>query len=68
MYYTLERPGRVQLLVNSADGRHVQVLHEGVLPAGEHRYEWSTGHLAPGVHYVTLLLDGEPLVKRAVKL
>ena len=66
--YTLERTGRAQLLVNSADGRQVQVLHEGQLLAGEHRYDWSTAHLAPGVHYVTLLLDGEPLVKRAVKV
>ncbi len=68
VYYTLERHGRAQLLVNSADGRHIQVLHEGNLPAGEHRYDWSTAHLAPGVHYVTLLLDGEPVVKRAVKV
>jgi hypothetical protein len=27
-----------------------------------------TAHLAPGVHYVTLLLDGEHVVKRAVKV
>jgi hypothetical protein len=68
VHYTLERPGRAQLLVNSADGRHIEVLHEGVMPAGAHRYEWSTAHLAPGVHYVTLLLDGEHVVKRAVKV
>ncbi|MDX9750036.1 MAG: tail fiber domain-containing protein [Flavobacteriales bacterium] len=68
VHYTLERPGRAQLLVNSADGRHIAVLHEGVMPAGAHRYEWSTAHLASGVHYVTLLLDGEHVVKRAVKV
>jgi hypothetical protein len=38
------------------------------MPAGAHRYEWNTAHLAPGVHYVTLLLDGEHVVKRAVKV
>ncbi|MCW5900500.1 MAG: tail fiber domain-containing protein [Flavobacteriales bacterium] len=66
--YTLERAGRVQLLVNSGDGKQLQVLHEGLASAGDHSYDWHTAHLAPGVYYVTLLLDGEPLVKRAVKV
>lgn len=66
--YTLERAGRAMLLVNSSDGKQLQVLNEAVLEHGDYRYEWSTGHLAPGIYYVTLLLDGEPLVKRAVKV
>ncbi len=66
--YTLERAGRVQLLVNSSDGKQLQVLHEGLASAGDHSYDWNTGHLAPGMYYLTLLLDGEPLVKRAVKV
>jgi len=48
-----------------ADGRGAG---RGAWPAGAHRYEWNTAHLAPGVHYVTLLLDGEHVVKRAVKV
>ncbi|MBX2980039.1 MAG: tail fiber domain-containing protein [Flavobacteriales bacterium] len=66
--YTLERGGRAQLLVNSSDGKHLQVLEEGVRSEGQYNYTWSTAQLAPGVYYVTLLLDGEPLVKRAVKV
>ncbi|MCW5897974.1 MAG: tail fiber domain-containing protein [Flavobacteriales bacterium] len=66
--YTLEHAGRVQLLVNSGDGKQLQVLHESLASAGDHRYDWHTAHLTPGVYYVTLLLDGEPLVKRAVKV
>ena len=66
--YTLERGGRAQLLVNSSDGKHLQVLEEGERSEGQYNYTWSTAHLAPGVYYVTLLLDGEPLVKRAVKV
>jgi hypothetical protein len=66
--YTLERGGRTMLLVNSSDGKQLQVLHEAVLSAGEYQQEWHTSHLAPGIYYVTLLLDGEPLVKRAVKV
>jgi hypothetical protein len=66
--YTLERGGRAMLLVNSSDGKQLQVLHEAAMQAGEYQQEWQTSHLAPGIYYVTLLLDGEPLVKRAVKV
>lgn len=66
--YTLERGGRTMLLVNSSDGKQLQVLNEAVQQAGDYQQEWHTSHLAPGIYYVTLLLDGEPLVKRAVKV
>jgi len=68
LYCTLERAGRMQLMANSSDGRDLRMLSEGQREAGEFQYEWSTEHLAPGVYYVTLLLDGEPVVKRAVKV
>ena len=68
LYCTLERAGRMQLIANSADGRDLKVLQEGQREAGEFQYEWSTENLAPGGYYITLLLDGEPVVKRAVKV
>jgi hypothetical protein len=66
--YPLERGGRTMLLVNSSDGKQLQVLQEAVKQAGEYQQEWHTSHLAPDIYYVTLLLDGEPLVRRAVKV
>lgn len=66
--YTLERGGRMLLLVNSSDGKQLRVLQEGVQEAGEYQQEWHTSHLAPGIYYITLMLDGEPLVKRVVKV
>lgn len=66
--YTLERSGRAQLLVNSADGKQLKALYEAAQEAGQYQYTWNTGDLVPGVYYVTLLLDGEPLVKKAVKV
>jgi len=66
--YTLERGGRTMLLVNSSDGKQLQVLGEAVQQAGDYQQEWHTSHLALGIYYVTFLLDGEPLVKRAVKV
>ncbi|MBK9147859.1 MAG: tail fiber domain-containing protein [Flavobacteriales bacterium] len=68
LFCTLERAGRMQLLANSADGRSLLVLSEGQREAGEFQYDWTTENLAPGVYYITLLLDGEPVVKRAVKV
>ena len=56
------------LLLNSSDGKQLQVLHEGAMDKGEYSRVWNTTQLAPGMYYLTLLLDGEPLVKRAVKL
>ncbi|MBK9175464.1 MAG: tail fiber domain-containing protein [Flavobacteriales bacterium] len=68
LYCTLERSGRMQLLANSADGRDLRVLSEAQREAGEYQYEWDTTALAPGVYYITMLLDGEPVVKKAVKV
>ncbi len=68
LFCTLERGGRMQLIANSADGRDLRVLSDAQREAGEFQVEWSTENLAPGVYYITLVLDGEPLVKRAVKI
>ena len=56
------------LLVNSSDGKQLQVLEEVRRGAGQYQRVWHTSHPVPGIYHVTLLLDGEPLVKRAVKM
>ena len=68
VYYTLERGGRTQLIANSADGKELRVLQEANLEAGSYQFEWDTADLAPGLYYVTLLRDGQPVVKKAVKV
>ncbi|MBL7951780.1 MAG: tail fiber domain-containing protein, partial [Flavobacteriales bacterium] len=68
VYYTLERGGRAQLMANSADGKELRVLHEASLEQGSYQYEWNTTDLAAGMYYVTLLVDGRPVVKKAVKV
>lgn len=68
VYYTVDRGGRTQLLANSSDGRDLRVLQEASLEAGSYQFEWDTTALAPGMYYVTLLLDGQPVVKKAVKV
>ena len=68
IYYQLERSGRMQLMANSSDGKQLRILEEAQREAGSYQYEWFTNDLAPGIYYVTLLLDGEPVVKKAVKV
>lgn len=68
VFYTLDRGGRTQLLANSSDGRDLRVLQEANLEAGNYQYDWNTAALAPGMYCVTLLLDGQPVVKKAVKV
>jgi len=68
IYYQLERSGRMQLLANSADGKELRVLKEANSEAGSYQYAWATEGLAPGVYYVTLLLDGQPITKQVIKI
>ncbi len=68
VYYTLERGGRAQLMANSADGKQLRVLQEANLESGDYQFNWNTADLAAGMYYVTLLLDGQPVVKKAVKV
>jgi len=68
VFYMLERSGRAQLMANSADGKQLRVLQEANLESGSYQYEWNTADLAAGIYYVTLLLDGQPVVKKAVKV
>jgi hypothetical protein len=68
VYYTLERGGRAQLMANSADGKQLRVLQEATLEGGDYQYNWNTADLAAGIYYVTLLVDGQPVVKKAVKV
>ena len=68
VYYTLERGGRAQLMANSADGKELRVLQEAILETGAYQYAWNTAGLAAGIYYVTLLVDGQPVVKKAVKV
>ncbi len=58
----------MQLMANSSDGKQLRVLHEAQMEAGEYQYEWHTADLSAGIYYVTLLLNGEPIVKKAVKV
>ena len=54
--------------VNSADGKELRMLMQASMEAGQYQFAWNTEALAPGMYYVTLLLDGESVVKKAVRV
>jgi Chaperone of endosialidase len=66
--YTLDHSGAMSLIANSADGKQLHALVQANMEAGQYQFDWNTANLAPGIYYVTLLLDGEPIVKKAVKV
>ena len=66
--FELPRSARVALLVCDGLGKELFTLFEGSLSAGPQRRDWDTGYLAPGLYHVTLLVDGEPMIRKAVKL
>jgi len=66
--YTLPSAGMVSLQVSDATGRSLFTLFEGQQMEGVQRFDWNTSFLAPGMYHVTLLVDGTPLVKKAVKV
>ena len=66
--YTIAIPGRTRLEVADDHGKRLEVLEEAVRAVGTFEHSWNTRFLAPGMYHVTLLVDGAPLVKKAVKV
>ena len=65
---SLARLPAISSVSMSADGKQLRVLQEVTSEAGVYQFNWNTADLAAGMYYVTLLLDGEPITKRAVKI
>jgi hypothetical protein len=58
----------VSLQVSDNAGRPISTLREEHAMAGAFTYEWDTQHLAAGTYFVALVVDGNVVVKRAVKV
>jgi hypothetical protein len=54
--------------VSTSAGKQLRVLEEEQRSAGTFTYEWDTTDLASGVYHVMLLVDGAPMVQKAVKI
>jgi hypothetical protein len=66
--YQLETGGRVQLSIYDGNGKVVTTLVEANQPNGRHSAVWNANGMPAGVYHYALYVDGELLVKRAIKL
>ena len=66
--YYVPQAGQVSLQVSSADGKPLETLREEKAEEGEFNYTWNTTQLAAGTYFCTLMMDGNVVVKRAVKV
>ncbi len=66
--YNLAAAGQVRLIVSTAAGKQLSVLEEGMRDSGRYTYEWNTVSMASGVYNVMLLVDGAPMVQKAIKI
>ncbi len=66
--YTLEQGGKVLLKIFDKTGKPIATLVEAEQPADTYRYEWDASGLPAGMYHYALYVDGELLVKRAIKL
>jgi hypothetical protein len=66
--YYVPKSGKVSLQVSGSDGRALRTLVEEQADAGDYSYEWNTMQLAPGTYFCALVVDGNVVVKRAVKV
>jgi len=66
--YTLEQGGKVLLNIFDKTGKPIATLVEAEQPADTYRYEWDASGLPAGLYHYALYVDGELLVKKAIKL
>jgi len=66
--YMLEQGGRVQLSVYDANGKVITTLVDARQDSGRHSTVWNANGMPAGVYHYALYVDGELLVKRAIKL
>jgi len=66
--YSLNEGGKVLLNVYDKSGKVVTTLTQGEQQAGNYRYEWDASGLPAGLYHYALYVDGELLIKKAIKL
>ncbi len=66
--YALEQGGKVILNVYDKNGKVLETLSETEQQPGTYRYEWDASGLPAGLYHYALYVDGELMVKKAIKL
>jgi hypothetical protein len=62
--FELLQARRVSLEIRDLQGRLIEVLEQGMLPAGEHNVVYDVANLGAGLYTYTLVADGMRLTKK----
>ncbi len=65
--FTLEQPRHVQLSIYDLLGREIVTLMDGPRSLGDHSVLFDGSGLAPGVYFVVIEVDGNPMKQTLVK-
>jgi hypothetical protein len=66
--FSLPKTGSVTVKIYDLNGRVVQVLHDGLLEAGDHRFQVDGGELASGIYFSRVVTAGITATKKLVLL
>ncbi len=64
--FSLERTARVRVELLDVLGRHLRLMHEGELAAGEHRMDLPVTSMESGMYFVRLIQESSQVVERFV--
>ena len=65
--FTLEQPSHVQLSIYDLLGREIATLMDGPRSLGDHSALFDGSGLAPGVYFVVIKADGNPMKQTLIK-
>lgn len=65
--FTLEQPGHVQLSIFDLLGREIAILADGPRNFGDHSVLFDGSGIAPGVYFVVIEADGNPMKHTLIK-
>src|SRR5262249_34492358 len=69
LHFTLAAPGRVTVMMYSADGRLVDTLANGEMAAGDHSLEWKvSSHTPSGVYFYKVFANGVQSTGKVVRV
>jgi hypothetical protein len=69
LHFSLPAPGRVTVMMFSADGRLIDTLANGEMGAGEHSLEWKvSSHTPSGVYFYRVFANGVESTGKVVRV
>lgn len=64
---TLHAAALASVDVFAVNGRHIQHLHNGMLQAGSHSFDWNASQMQNGVYLARIVVDGQSHFVKLVK-